>query len=158
MAFGDVPTLDEVYRKFGEAFEAAQLLEIELGTMLLRNEYIDARLLTAPDPDRTHEILARVSRSTLGHILQRLQRSGDLDALESTLVLALEARNRLTHAFFRTHNFRRNTEEGRAIMIADLETLHSAILDAYREILIVTSGVDIFKESNLIHPTVHRPM
>ena len=26
--------LDEVYRKFGEAFEAAQLLETELGTLL----------------------------------------------------------------------------------------------------------------------------
>ena len=30
-----MPTLDDVYRKFGEASEAAQLLETELGTMLL---------------------------------------------------------------------------------------------------------------------------
>ena len=27
-----MPTLDDVYRKFGEASEAAQLLETELGT------------------------------------------------------------------------------------------------------------------------------
>jgi hypothetical protein len=30
-----MPTLDDVYRKFGEVSEAAQLLETELGTALL---------------------------------------------------------------------------------------------------------------------------
>jgi hypothetical protein len=30
-----MPTLDEIYRKFGEVAEAAQLLETELGTMQL---------------------------------------------------------------------------------------------------------------------------
>lgn len=30
-----MPTLDEVYRKFGEVAEAAQLLETELGTIRL---------------------------------------------------------------------------------------------------------------------------
>ncbi|TXT38473.1 MAG: hypothetical protein FD135_2869 [Comamonadaceae bacterium] len=30
-----MPTLSEVYAKFGEAAEAAQLLELELGTLLL---------------------------------------------------------------------------------------------------------------------------
>jgi hypothetical protein len=30
-----MPTLDDIYRKFGEVSEAAQLVETELGTMLL---------------------------------------------------------------------------------------------------------------------------
>jgi hypothetical protein len=30
-----MPTLDDVYRKFGEVSEAAQLVETELGSMLL---------------------------------------------------------------------------------------------------------------------------
>jgi hypothetical protein len=29
---GNMPSLDDVYRKFGEAAEAAQLVETELGT------------------------------------------------------------------------------------------------------------------------------
>jgi hypothetical protein len=34
-------TLDEVYRKFGEVAEAAQLLETELGTIRLNAEGIE---------------------------------------------------------------------------------------------------------------------
>ena len=38
-------TLDDVYRKFGEASEAAQLLETELGTLLLWEQAIADDLL-----------------------------------------------------------------------------------------------------------------
>jgi hypothetical protein len=59
-----MPALDEVYRKFGEVAEAAQLL-------LLAN--------------------------------------------------ALAERNQPFHSFYRKHNFRRNSKEGRAKMLEDLD-------------------------------------
>ena len=51
-----MPTLDDVYRKFGEASETAQLLETELGTLLLAHKCIDAGLLENPDPNRATAI------------------------------------------------------------------------------------------------------
>ena len=33
-----MPTLDEVYRKFGEASEAAQLVETDLGNLFLMHK------------------------------------------------------------------------------------------------------------------------
>jgi hypothetical protein len=44
-----VPTLDDVYRKFGETAEAAQLLETELGTKLLVRRGVAANLLNEPN-------------------------------------------------------------------------------------------------------------
>jgi hypothetical protein len=35
-----MPTLNEVYRKFGEVAEAAQLLETELGNMLIAEHMV----------------------------------------------------------------------------------------------------------------------
>ena len=59
-----MPTLDDVYRKFGEASEAAQLLETELGTLLLVHKCTDAGLLENPDPSRAtpiYEVARRIS-------------------------------------------------------------------------------------------------
>jgi hypothetical protein len=46
-----VPTLDDVYRKFGETAEAAQLLETQLGNMLLLSHGAEAGLFTEPNPE-----------------------------------------------------------------------------------------------------------
>ena len=61
-----MPTLDDVYRKFGEASEAAQLLETELGTLLLVHKCTDAGLLENPDPSRATPIYDQISKQTLG--------------------------------------------------------------------------------------------
>jgi hypothetical protein len=45
-----VSTLDDVFRKFGESAEAAQLLETELGTMLLLIRGTEEKLITEPNP------------------------------------------------------------------------------------------------------------
>jgi hypothetical protein len=63
-----VPTLDDVYRKFGEAKEAAQLLETELGTMLLMNRAADAGLFGAADRTAAADLLNAVNRQTLGQL------------------------------------------------------------------------------------------
>jgi hypothetical protein len=153
-----MPTLDDVFRKFGEAAEAAQLLETELGNMLLAARCIDEGLLENKNPERAADILGSVNRHTLGELLKSLNnRTQSLDALDGLLVKARDERNRLSHSFYRQHNFRRNSEEGRALMLEDLEGIHSALLDAYKAVLAL-SGLDLdaFEEMKL--PTGHVPI
>jgi hypothetical protein len=138
-----VPTLDDVYRKFGETSEAAQLLETDLGTILLMIEGTEANLIENPDPARASDLYQNINRQTLGQLLRNVQGSTDgLDHLEALLTRALKARNRLSHAFYRQHNFRRNSDEGRTIMLDDLEAIHSTLLDAYKAVMRL-SGVDL---------------
>ena len=131
-----MPDLDEVYIKFGEAAEVAQILETELGNILFSARGKEHDLFSEQNPALARNILNRIDKSTLGQLLSQLspiiESEGDL---ERVLVEALDARNRLAHSFFREHNFRRNSEEGRAIMIADLEALHDTLLDAYNAVL-----------------------
>lgn len=137
--------LDEVYRKFGEVSEAAQLLETELGNLLLRYELIDADLLGHPNPDRATTIYDQVNKRTLGQLIRSLGPIGDsVEGLEQLLSDALSSRNRLTHSFFLQHNFRRNFDDGRDVMLGDLEAIHDDLLEAYKAILLL-SGVDIEK-------------
>ena len=138
-----MPTLDDVYRKFGEAAEAAQLLETELGTMLLIECATEANLIAVPNPVLATELYNTINRHTLGQLLNRLHKSTQtLDELAALLSNALRERNRLSHSFYRHHNFRRNSEEGRIIMLQDLEALHGTLLSAYKAVMLL-SGVDL---------------
>ena len=153
-----MPTLDDIYLKFGFASEAAQLLETELGNMLFATGAISANLLDNPDSSKAADILAFVNRQTLGQLLKSLKRSTDtLEDLEAVLTKALKERNRLTHTFYREHNFRRNSEEGRKVMLTDLESIHTAILDAYKAVMLL-SGVDLDQVSIEVLPTLHVPI
>ena len=105
-----MPTLDDVYRKFGEASEAAQLLETELGTLLLDHKCIDAGLLENPDPNRATAIYKQINKQTLGSLIRSLGVVGaSIVDLEQLLNDALVSRNRLAHAFYLKHNLRRNS-------------------------------------------------
>ena len=85
-----MPTLNDVYRKFGEASEAAQLLETQLGTLLLAHRCIDAGLLDNPDPSSATAIYNRVNKETLGQLIQSLHRVGtSIVGLEQLLSDAL---------------------------------------------------------------------
>ena len=66
---GQLPTLDDVYRKFGEASEAAQLLETERGTLLLWEQVIAEDLLGG-DGERATEIMGAINSQTLGTLLK----------------------------------------------------------------------------------------
>lgn len=162
-------TLNEVYCKFGKTAEAAQLLETQLGTMLFALNASSENLFKAKNPERAAEILDGVNRHTLGQLLQRLGKTSDfLDSLESQLVQALGERNRFSHEFFRQHNLRRNSEEGRDIMLKDLEQIHDTLLNAYKAVMLL-DGVDLDamvatsesapKQNQLVKlPTRHLPI
>ena len=155
-----MPTLDDVYRKFGEAAEAAQLLETHLGNMLMEARCIDEGLIKNQNPARAADILDSVNRHTLGQLLKSLNNhTQSLDVLEALLVKARDGRNRLSHSFYREHNFRRNSEEGRTLMLKDLEGIHSALLDAYKAVLAL-EGIDLdsLAETKIELPTRHLPI
>lgn len=141
-----MPTLDEVYRKYGAVAEAAQLLETDLGTVLLFLGAVDEGLITPTlDVDGKHAgaLLTRINRLTLGQLIRSTQRlTGFLGPIESLLADALDERNRLAHTFYRQHNLRRNSDGGRAIMLADLESIHDVLLTAYKALNLL-QGIDL---------------
>ncbi|HLW82325.1 MAG TPA: hypothetical protein VKS20_09820 [Candidatus Acidoferrales bacterium] len=99
-----------------------------------------------------------VNRHTLGQLFKNLKNhTQSLDALEDLLLMALSERNRLLHSFYRNHNFRRNSDEGRALMLEDLETIHSVLLEAYKAIM-KANGTDLDEMSSILLPTRHLPI
>lgn len=138
-----MPTLDDVYRKFGEAAEAAQLLETDFGTMLLDIQGSAEGLDQTSNPKRASELYVRINRHTLGQLMKHLSdKTQPMDGLERLLSEALRARNRLFHAFYRKHNLRRNSEEGRTRMLDDLEKIHDTLLEAFKAVSLL-NGVDL---------------
>ena len=157
-----MPSLDEVYRKFGEASEAAQLLETELGTLLLAHKCIDSGLLEHSNPKRASEIYKQINKQTLGQLIRSLGPFGNsIEDLEQLLSDALASRNRLAHSLYLQHNFRRNSDDGRDVMLRDLQAIHEDLLEAYKVVLLL-SGFDLEKlvrelgDSPL--PTGHLPI
>ena len=153
-----MPSLDNVYRKYGEASEAAQLLETELGNILLMVGAVDQNLIDEPDEKTAAALYNRINRQTLGQLLKDLKNSSEsVDHLEALFAKALKARNRLAHSFYRQHNFRRNSEDGRAKMLQDLEHIHHDLLEAYKAVMRL-SGIDLDKIVLSQLPTGHVPI
>lgn len=149
-----MPNLEDVYQKFGEAAEAAQLLETQLGNILLTSEAMQADLLSRPNPSLATEIYRGVNKRTLGQLFKRAAKSNtSLESMEAEFEKVVKERNRLFHAFYREHNFRRNSSDGCQIMLDDLEEIHDTLIDFYKKILLL-QGVDLEK-LNLPLPTEH---
>lgn len=130
----------ELYAKYGIAAEAAQLFETELGTLLLGLRGLENDWHVLPDGAAAREALENIDRSTLGRLLSNLKRHVTVDSdLEESFAFALKARNQLMHGFFERHNFRIRTEDGRKMMIADLDRLHGACFEAWRAASILTT-------------------
>ena len=111
-----MPTLDDVYWKFGFAAEAAQILETEIGNVLLEHGIVEENLVNEPKPSRAADLYRQIDKHTLGQLITKLKAKNQLIAnLEDALAKALDERNRLFHAFYRQHNFRRTRmKEGSA--------------------------------------------
>src|SRR5258708_35222482 len=118
-----MPTLNDVYWKFGYAAEAAQLLETELGNMLIEHGVVEENLVNQPDPNRAAELFRQINKQTLGQLITKLKaKNQSIANLEDVLAKALDERNRLFHHFYRQHNFRRNPDEEWQLMREDLDT------------------------------------
>ena len=153
-----MPSLDDVYRKYGEVSEAAQLLETELGTILFVSGVMDQNLIKKPDQDAATALYHSINRKTLGQLLKSVKNTSEsVEHLEGLLSNALKERNRLAHSFYRQHNFRRNTEEGRQLMLEDLEQMHDVLLDAYKAVMRL-SAIDLDKFELQGLPTEHVPI
>jgi hypothetical protein len=140
-----MPTLDDVYRKFGDAAEAAQLLETQLGNRLIEHGIVEENLANQSNPNRAADLFRQINKYTLGQLVTKLKsKNQSITKLEDLLTKALDERNRLFHSFYRQHNFRRNSDEGRQRMLDDLEAIHNTLLDAYKAVLLL-SGVDVDK-------------
>lgn len=131
-------TRDELYAKFGITAEAAQLFEVELGSLLLCARAIEQGWRIEADSDRARKLLHDIDRSTLGHLLGSLKKCVGLDdRLADRFASALQTRNKLFHRFYEAHNFKIQTDEGRDTMMADLETMHVELFNAWQ----VASGM-----------------
>jgi hypothetical protein len=131
-------TRDELYAKFGITAEAAQLFEVELGSLLLCARAIEQGWNFKADPDKARKLLRDIDRSTLGNLLRSLKKCVGLDdELANRFASALQTRNRLFHRFYESHNFKIQTDEGRDVMMADLEAMHVELFNAWQ----IASGI-----------------
>jgi len=152
-----VATIEQVHQQFGNAAEAAQLLETHLGNMMIDHQVHAENLINVKNPKRAKELLDEVNKHTLGQLLRKLQKTGPaFDPLKAQLEKALDERNRLSHHFFRHHNLRRSSDEGRDIMLADLTEIHDCLMDAYEAVMLL-DGIDLkaLMKTGLVQPVVH---
>jgi hypothetical protein len=108
--------------------------------------------------DFIRDILDSVNRNTLGQLLKALNNHKQSpDALNSLLIKARDERNRLSHSFYREHNLRRNSEEGRPLMLQDLKAIHTALLDANKADMQL-QGINTDSAGPMQLPTRHLPV
>lgn len=150
-------TIEQVHQQFGNAAEAAQLLETQLGNMMLDYHVHEENLIAVKNPERAKELLSEIDKHTLGQLLRKLHKTGDpFKPLEAQLEKALDERNRLSHHFFRYHNLRRNSDAGRDIMLTDLTAIHDCLIEAYKAVMLL-DGIDLetIMSTGLLSPVVH---
>jgi len=154
----DALTLDDVYRKFGETAEAAQLLETELGTVLINEQAADEDL-SGGDGIRATVIMRSIDRQTLGGLIRKAKSGHTVEEIKALLDAALKARNRLMHAFYRNHNLRKFSGAGRIVMMQDLEDINETIFRAYKALMLL-GGTDLeaLAKEPFIPPTGHLPI
>lgn len=124
--------VNNVYAAFGRAAEAAQAMETAAGTLALAYVAMwTAPANSAETSNQLRQILADIDRQTLGRLLRSLGDTlGWEKSLVTTLDVALERRNYLTHKFFRHHNFAISSNAGRLKMLAELQEIASTLAQA----------------------------
>jgi uncharacterized protein YutE (UPF0331/DUF86 family) len=126
-------TRDDIYHKFGITAEAAQLLELELGTLLMSCHGLRNSLWEKGKSPEANKIYKKIDRSTLGRIISEVKKNTSIDeSIEATFAEALKIRNELIHSFYWKHNFKIESDEGRDVMMEDLENMHNILFTAYQ--------------------------
>ncbi|MGK3116794.1 hypothetical protein [Candidatus Pantoea formicae] len=128
-------TLNDVYCKFGEASEAAQLIEVELV-----NVAISHALNSGISVQEVKRDFTVIDSFTIERLMKRLKNLGILnDKNCEPIELARKARNDLSHNFYRRHGFKRFSSEGCKDMLENLMELHWVIFEGYRQVLLLSN-------------------
>ena len=121
-------------------------------------------ILCVDDEEIILRSLKRELHDTLGrrYIIETAIRGEEaLKLFEELLTEVLTIRNQLAHSFYLSHNLRRNSEEGRAIMMADLESMHDKLLEAYKAVMLL-NGINldelVAEHGNRPQPVGHLPI
>ena len=128
--------MNEVYRKFGEASELAQLLEHELGTLLIRILGVSPNLVT-DKPELAWTLLDDEHRPALNLFIRQQKGKYDEEQTVSALNLAFKAQHGLHHGFFRIYHGSSEPE-----MLEALEAVVMSLWQGYRSVMLL-SGVDV---------------
>ena|ERR1700674_4132053 len=127
-------TLRVLYLEFGRTAEMAQVMELEAGNLALSFAAFafDPSKITDDERCLLRAIVDDVNSRTFGNLLKQIRKIGGVDeGIQRIVDEALEKRNYLVHKFFRSHNLRINSEEGRKEMIADLGAIHESLSRAH---------------------------
>ncbi|MDL5053301.1 hypothetical protein QQ056_07050 [Oscillatoria laete-virens NRMC-F 0139] len=126
-------TRDDIYHKFGITAEAAQLLEVELETILMACYGLKKELWKEEKKLEANEIYRKIDKSTLGMIITQVKQNVSIkEDTETKLTEALNIRNKLFHSFYLNHNLKIEDQEGRDKMLKDLEEMHEKLFQAYQ--------------------------
>jgi len=117
-------TEHEIFRDFGFAAFAAQMLESSLVTILLAGEHAGRIEFKKKDGIKSEDFL---SEKTLGQLFRELKRGGLDSETQAMFEDALEARNYLMHDFFVKNSGIFTSEEGRGKMLEELQQLRFRI-------------------------------
>jgi hypothetical protein len=130
-----------IYSKFGELAELYSAIETELGNIAIEGNMRDLLNNTAS----AQTFYDKMNRKTLGQLVKEADLREDI--LDKLLKIK-EDRNFLIHHFFRVYGLNifkgipnsKNEQQ----MIKDLQQFHTRALEVFRDILIVTTKIDIF--------------
>jgi hypothetical protein len=130
----DTPPFSEaaVLTWFGLAADAAQAFETALATFTIVMRLSDDPGMTSPE--LRGNPFKSVEKRTLGHVLHEARRVVSFhELLDKSLQEAVNTRNYLFHHFFPMNSSRMESEEGRAIIVGELQkaiTLFSSMSNA----------------------------
>ncbi|WP_390240634.1 hypothetical protein [Vibrio sp. R78045] len=128
--------MNEVYKKFGEASELAQLLEHELGTLLIRILGVAPNLVT-DKPELAWTLLDDEHRPALNLFIRQQKGQHQEELVMQALNESFKALHGLHHGFFRRYHGSSETE-----MLEALEAVVMSLWQGYRSVMLL-SGVDI---------------
>ncbi len=128
--------MNEVYKKFGEASELAQLLEHELGTLLIRILDVTPKFVTT-QPEMAWMLLDDVYTPALSRFIRQEKGQHQEEQIMQALNESFKAQHGLHHGFFRTYHGSSDTE-----MFEALDPVLMSLWKGYRAVMLF-SGIDI---------------
>jgi len=128
--------MHDVYQMFGEVSELTQLLETELGTLLISTFEVNPERV-AENPELAWLFVDDAYQEAFHHFVSSKKVKGDKTKIIQTLNEAFVAQHRLRHCFFRDHH-NNDVHE----MLTALNDISLVLLNGYQAVLRL-SGIEI---------------